>query len=54
MALISEIRKRSWIVLVTVALGVGGFVIMDMVNSTGPGGTGSLTRTLGKVNGEKN
>ena len=53
MALISEIRKRSWIVLVTVALGVGGFVIMDMVNSTGPGGTGSLTRTLGKVNGEK-
>ncbi|NUO01612.1 MAG: peptidylprolyl isomerase [Saprospiraceae bacterium] len=53
MALISEIRKRSWIVLVTVALGVGGFIIMDMVNSTGPGGTGSLTRTLGKVNGEK-
>ncbi len=53
MALISEIRKRSWIVLVTVALGVGGFVIMDMVNSQGPGGSGSLTRTLGKVNGEK-
>ncbi|MFM9946839.1 MAG: peptidylprolyl isomerase [Saprospiraceae bacterium] len=53
MALISEIRKRSWIVLVTVALGVGGFIIMDMVNSTGPGGTGSMTRTLGKVNGEK-
>jgi len=53
MALISEIRKRSWIVLVTVALGVGGFIIMDMINATGPGGAGSLTRTLGKVNGEK-
>lgn len=51
--MISEIRKRSWIVLVTVALGVGGFVIMDMVNSSGPQGTGSTSRTLGKVNGEK-
>lgn len=51
MALISEIRKRSWLLIVLMALALGGFVVMDMV------GRGSRTRgrefDLGSVNGEK-
>lgn len=50
MALIQKIRKNSWILIVTVALGMGGFVVMDMV-TTGSRASGSQFR-LGEVNGE--
>ncbi|HUR30229.1 MAG TPA: peptidylprolyl isomerase [Saprospiraceae bacterium] len=51
MALISEIRKKSWLLILLVALGMGGFVVMDMVNA-GSRAAGNDT-TIGVVNGEK-
>ena len=32
MALISKIRKNSWILIVLIGLGLGGFIIMDMTS----------------------
>jgi len=52
MALIGTIRKNSWILVVMIALGVGGFILMDIMTSNGPGQ--ATTRTaLGKINGQK-
>jgi peptidyl-prolyl cis-trans isomerase D len=51
MALISEIRKRSWVLIVLLALGLGGFVVMDMV-SAGSRASGN-DFTVGVVNGKK-
>ncbi len=53
MALIGTIRKRgAWILVVLIALGLGGFIIQDMFSGTGP--TGMVGQPdLGKVNGEK-
>ena len=51
MALISEIRKRSWVLIVFLALGLGGFVIMDMVSAGARGGGNDFT--VGEVNGKK-
>jgi len=51
MALISKIRKNSWILIVMVALGMGGFVLMDMVSKAS--GTGGNDYTVGIVNGQK-
>lgn len=50
MALIQKIRSKSWILIVMIALGMGGFVVMDMV-TTGSRASGSQFR-LGEVNGE--
>ena len=51
MALISKIRKNSWLLLVMLGLALGGFVVMDMVNA------GSQSRgnefVVGTVNGDK-
>ena len=53
MALIGKIRNNSWILIVAIALGLGGFLIMDMVSAgQGPGG-GLSQLVVGKVNGEK-
>lgn len=53
MALIGQIRKNSWILIIAIALGLGGFLIMDMSSAqTGPGG-GASQLVVGKVNGEK-
>jgi peptidyl-prolyl cis-trans isomerase D len=51
MALISEIRKKSWLLIVLLAMALGGFVVMDMVRA----GSKSKGRdfVLGSVNGEK-
>lgn len=51
MALISEIRKKSWLLILMLALGLGGFVVMDMVNA-GSKASGNQF-TLGSVNGNK-
>ena len=51
MALISEIRKKSWLLIVLLALGLGGFVVMDMV-SAGSKASGN-DFTIGVVNGKK-
>lgn len=53
MALISKIRKQgSWVLVVLIALGLGGFILMDM--TTGQTSIfGSARTILGKINGEK-
>ncbi|PHN07428.1 peptidylprolyl isomerase [Flavilitoribacter nigricans] len=53
MALIGKIRKNSWLLVVLIGLGLGGFVVMDMMNSaSGPGGA-NAQRDLGEVDGQK-
>lgn len=53
MALIGQIRKRgSWILVVLIALGLGGFIVQDMLISGPNQGMGSQTTNIGKVNGE--
>lgn len=53
MALISQIRKHgSWIMIILIALGVGGFILMDMtVGQTSL--FGSAQPTMGKVGNTK-
>ena len=51
MALISEIRKKSWLLIILIALGMGGFVVMDMVNKASRGSTDRFV--MGSVNGQK-
>jgi len=52
MALIGQIRKNSWILVVAIALGLGGFIFMDMFSGQqsvfGPDMT-----TMGEVEGTK-
>lgn len=52
MALIGKIRRSMWIVVVLVALGVGGFILQDMMSGQ-QSLFGSAQSTVGKVNGEK-
>lgn len=53
MALIGKIRKNSWLLVVLIGLGLGGFVVMDMMNSaSGPGGA-NAQRDLGEIDGQK-
>jgi peptidyl-prolyl cis-trans isomerase D len=51
MALISKIRKNSWILILMLALGLGGFVVMDMVNAGSRAAGNEFT--VGVVNGTK-
>ncbi|GAB5551994.1 MAG: peptidyl-prolyl cis-trans isomerase [Saprospiraceae bacterium] len=54
MALIGQIRRRgSWILIVLIGLGLGGFIIQDMLISGPTGGMGGSQPDLGKVNGEE-
>ncbi|MEM6378290.1 MAG: peptidylprolyl isomerase [Bacteroidota bacterium] len=54
MALIGQIRKRgSWILIILIGLGLGGFIIQDMLISGPTGGMGGGQPDLGKVNGEE-
>ena len=50
MALIGTIRKNSWLLVVLIALGMGGFVLQDMLTSNTRYSAGDA-RNLGKVNG---
>lgn len=49
MALITQIRKRSSLIIALIALGVFGFILMDIQGNRSIAGTGS---TLGTVAGE--
>ena len=51
MALISKIRKHSWLVIIMLALGMGGFVVMDMVSAANKSSGNQFT--VGSVNGTK-
>ena len=50
MALIGEIRKRSWLLIVLIGLGMGGFLLMDMIGQKSSFGNPNL---MGKINGKK-
>ena len=50
MALIGEIRSRSWILIVFIGLGMGGFLLMDMIgNNSNVFGNSS---TVGEIAGK--
>ena len=53
MALISKIRKNSWLMIILVGLGLGGFIIMDMVSGQQSIFGSQRMTTLGEVNGRK-
>ena len=53
MALISKIRQKSGLLIVLIALGLGGFILMDIMDSKKTGGLMNSNSTLGKVNGNK-
>lgn len=50
MALISKIRRNSWILILFIGLGLASFIIMDMFSQRGPGG-GAPTE-IASVNGQ--
>lgn len=53
MALIGKIRKNSWLLVVMIGLGLGGFILMDMMTgSNGPVGANAQLM-VGTINGEK-
>jgi len=52
MALISKIRNNSWLLVVLVALGLLGFIVMDMTSGQQSAFGGSQT-TLGDIEGKK-
>ena len=51
MALIGEIRQRSWILIVLIGLGMGGFLLMDMIGNNGSSIFGSRN-TVGEIAGK--
>jgi peptidyl-prolyl cis-trans isomerase D len=51
MALISKIRKNSWLLILMLGLALAGFVVMDMVSAGSRSGGNQFT--LGVVDGEK-
>lgn len=53
MALIGKIRKNSWILVVMIGIGLGGFIVMDMTSSSNLGGGIGNQATLGEVDGIK-
>jgi len=51
MALLGEIRKRSWLLILLIGIGMLGFLFMDM---SGPGGNGGIFgggQNVGSING---
>ena len=52
MALISKIRKNSWLLIVLIGLGLAGFIVMDMTSGQ-QSIFGSGQTIIGEVNGEK-
>lgn len=52
MALIGTIRKNSWVLIVSMALALGGFILMDIVSNVQRYGQGDAN-TVGKVNGKE-
>lgn len=51
MALLGEIRSRSWILIVVIGLGMAAFLLSDLTNS--PGGGGAANPEIGSINGER-
>ena len=52
MALIGKIRKNSWLLIILIGLGLGGFIIMDMTSGQ-QSVFGSSQTVVGSVEGQK-
>ncbi len=52
MALIGSIRKNSWILIVLIAVGMGGFILQSIVQGSSQYASGDRN-TMGEINGEK-
>ena len=52
MALIGTIRNNGWILIVLLALALGGFILMDIMQNASNYSAGDIN-TLGKVNGKE-
>ena len=52
MALIGTIRKNTWLLVVLIAVGMGGFILQSIVSGSNRYAAGDRT-TVGKVNGKK-
>ncbi len=52
MALIGTIRKNGWILIVAMALALGGFILMDVISNTQRYSAGDIN-SLGKVNDQE-
>ena len=52
MALIGTIRKNTWLLVVMIAVGMGGFILQSIVSGSNQYAAGDRT-TIGKVNGKK-
>ncbi len=52
MALIGKIRKNSWLLVVLIALGLGGFIVMDMTSGQQSIFAGNMS-TMGEIEGNK-
>lgn len=50
MTLLGEIRKRSWLLITLIGLGMGGFLLMDMLQNQSSFGNPNL---IGKIDGKK-
>ena len=50
MALIGQIRKNGWILIVSMALALGGFILMDVITNSQRYSSADVN-TIGKVNG---
>lgn len=50
MTLLGEIRKRSWLLITLIGLGMGGFLLMDMLQNQTSFGNPNL---IGKIDGKK-
>lgn len=52
MALIGSIRKNGWILIVLMALALGGFILMEFISNIERNRAGGVN-TIGKVNGQE-
>ncbi len=52
MALIGSIRKNSWVLIVLIAVGMGGFILQSIVQGSTQYASGDRN-TLGEIDGEK-
>ncbi len=51
MALISKIRRNTWLLIVAIGLGMGGFLLMDMIQSDGS--AFATSNNVGTIDGRK-
>ncbi len=51
MAVIGDIRRNSWVLIIGIGLGMGGFILMDMLQNQSR--MGGRSNSLGSINGKE-